>query len=143
MCSMSTAPADEPSTIERIASPTSTALVKILAIVGVSFLTAGALQRVLLGRYAVKIGGLEVPEIPATTAATIDQTSTEATEAQQPSTDGHRPGLKGAARKPRTRRPGSGSDAEPYLQSGPVGSRAGARTTQNGHATTAAGCGRD
>lgn len=69
-----TAPADRPSTADRLASPAAGLLVKVLISFGVAFLVAAGIQRALLGRYAIKVAGVvEIPEVPEAAARSIGE----------------------------------------------------------------------
>ncbi len=70
-----TLPAAEPSAVERLASPRGTLIAKLLVLFAVAFLAAAGTQRALLGRYAIKIAGVEVPEIPPAAANSIGDTA--------------------------------------------------------------------
>src|SRR5262245_24909162 len=50
--------------VDRILGKTGPWLLRVLLVVLAAFLMGAAVQRVILGRYALKLAGLEVPEVP-------------------------------------------------------------------------------
>jgi hypothetical protein len=75
-----TKPAAEPSLIERLSSPATVLLTKGLLLLALAFLFGAAAQRVLLGRYAIKIAGVEIPPVPEQAAEDIGKAAQELAE---------------------------------------------------------------